>query len=289
MKSPNPPAVSFEFFPAADAAGVAQLQATARRLAALRPEFVSVTCGADGGAAARTPACVRRLAVDSEVDVVPHLTCVSGDREAVLAQAEGYWRDGRRQIVALRGDRPAGESTPDAAGGFAHAADLVAALLRVAPFAISVAAYPEGHPETGSVAADLDNLARKVAAGAHRAITQFCFDVDVIVRYRERCRAAGIAVPVVPGILPIVSFAQVRRFAARCGSSVPDWLVRRFALAGEDAPALRRVAAEVLVEQVLALRTAGFDAFHFYTLNRAELTLEACLALGLQADRPAVA
>jgi methylenetetrahydrofolate reductase (NADPH) len=283
------PVVSFEFFPPADAAGAAQLASAVRQLAPLRPEFLSVTCGADGSTVGRTPACVRQLVRDTDVEVVPHLTCVSGDREAVLAQAEGYWREGRRRIVALRGDRPAGATLADAAPGFAHAAELVAALRGIAPFGIAVAAYPEGHPETGSVAADIDNLARKVAAGACSAITQFCFDTEAIVRYRDRCVAAGIAVPIVPGLLPVVNFGQMRSFAARSGATVPHWLLRRFAFATDDPLAGQRVAADVLAEQALALHAEGFDAFHFYTLNRAALTLEACAALGLQAASPTVA
>jgi methylenetetrahydrofolate reductase (NADPH) len=283
VRNPRPPEVSFEFFPPREPAGAELLQATALRLAPLAPDFVSVTCGADGSTVSRTPECVAQLVYETGLVVAPHLTCVAADRAALLAQAADYWRAGRRRLVVLRGDRPA-DAARDSAGGFAHASDLVGALQRVAPFDIAVAAYPEGHPDSGSVAADIDNLARKVAAGARRAITQFCFDTDAILRYREQCRIAGIAVPVIPGILPIQDFAQVCRFAARCGATIPHWLQRRFAGAGEDAGARRRLAAEVLVEQVLALREAGFDAFHFYTLNRAELTFEACLALGLGAD-----
>jgi len=283
MRVPRLPEVSFEFFPPREPAGADLLQATAQRLAPLRPRFVSVTCGADGSTVSRTPDCVQQLASDTGLRVVPHLTCVAADREALLAQAAEYWREGRRQLVVLRGDRPAGAGEGSRLV-FDHATELVAALERVAPFDMAVAAYPEGHPDSGSVVADIDNLGRKAAAGARRAITQFCFDADGILRYREQCRAAGINIPVVPGILPIVDFAQVRRFAARCGATIPDWLQRRFAAAGEDAGARRRVAAEVLVEHVLELRAAGFDAFHFYTLNRADLTFEACLALGLQAD-----
>jgi methylenetetrahydrofolate reductase (NADPH) len=283
MRVLSPPAVSFEFFPPREPAGADLLQATVRRLAPLGPRFLSVTCGADGSTVSRTPECVQQLAGDTGLAVAPHLTCIAADREALLAQAAAYWRAGRRQLVVLRGDRAAG-AAGDEAQGFSYASDFVAALQRVAPFDIAVAAYPEGHPDSGSVAADIGNLARKVAAGARRAITQFCFDTDAILRYRERCMASGIAVPVIPGMLPILDFAQVRRFAARCGATIPDWLQRRFAAAGDDAAARRRVAAEVLVEQALALREAGFDALHFYTLNRAELTFEACLALGLQAD-----
>ena len=282
----SPPAVSFEFFPAADAAAAAQLAATVRQLAPLSPDYVSVTCGADGSTVARTPACVRELVLTTDLEVIPHLTCVSGDRDAVLAQAADYWRDGRRRIVALRGDRAAGAMVPIA---FPYAADLVAALREVAPFEVAVAAYPEGHPESGGVAADIDNLARKVAAGASSAITQFCFDTEAIVRYRDRCVAAGVAVPVVPGLLPVVNFGQMRRFAARCGASVPEWLSRRFGFAADDPLGRQRVAADVLVEQALALHREGFAAFHFYTLNRSALVLEACAALGLQAARPAVA
>lgn len=282
MPARHPIAVSFEFFPPADDAGDAALWETIRRLAPLGPRFVSVTDGTDGSTRTRTPAYVRRIAAGSQLTVVPHLTCVAAGRDEVLARAADYWRDGYRHVVALRGDARRAATKP----GFAYAADLVRALRQRGDFDISVAAYPEGHPESGSVAADVENLGRKVAAGANRAITQFFFDTEAYLRYRDRCAAAGIRVPIVPGILPIVHFAQMRRFAARCGAVVPGWVERRFAGLEHDPAASLCVAIEIVVEQVLSLRRAGVGEFHFYTLNRAALTLEACRALGLRSAVP---
>jgi methylenetetrahydrofolate reductase (NADPH) len=191
-----------------------------------------------------------------------------------------------RNIVALRGDLPAAESAAAAGdrreSGYPFASDLVRGLKAVGAFDISVAAYPEGHPETGTVEADLENLKRKVDAGATRAITQFFFDTDVFLRYRDRCAAAGIDVPLVPGILPITRFPQLLRFAGRCGASVPGWLHERFAGLDDDPDTRRMIAAHVAIEQVQRLRDHGVDEFHFYTLNRAELTYAICHAMGLR-------
>jgi methylenetetrahydrofolate reductase (NADPH) len=280
-------AVSFEFFPPNDEAAAKSLWESVLRLAPLAPNFVSVTYGADGSTRARTHDCVQRILRETELVVAPHLTCIGGDRSEVLAIAQDYWRAGVRHLVALRGDLPAGGG--DATPGFRYAADLVRGLREVAPFELSVAAYPEGHPETGTVEADLENLKRKVDAGATRAITQFFFDTDLFLRYRDRCVASGIDVPIVPGILPITRFAQLLRFAGRCGASVPDWLHQRFAGLDDDAHAetRRMIAANVAIEQVQRLRAHGIDEFHFYTLNRAELTYAICHALGLR-PQPAV-
>jgi methylenetetrahydrofolate reductase (NADPH) len=285
-------AVSFEFFPPANDSGAAQLWESVQRLAPLRPRFVSVTYGADGSTRSRTHACVRRIANETDLVVAPHLTCVAADRDEVLELAATYWREGRRHIVALRGDAPATAAAPaGAAGGpvkgFAYASDLVRGLRGIGDFDISVAAYPEGHPESGSVAADIENLQRKVAAGANRAITQFFFDTDLFLRYRDRCAVAGIGVPIVPGILPITQFAQMRRFAARCGTTVPEWLQRRFEGLDHDPAGGQQVAAEVAVEQIRQLHRHGVQDFHFYTLNRPELTYEVCRAIGLQPVTPA--
>jgi methylenetetrahydrofolate reductase (NADPH) len=220
--------------------------------------------------------------------VAPHLTCVGATRGEVLRIAQDYWQQGVRHMVALRGDAPASQLTPEGRyrphqDGFAYASDLVAGLGGVGRFDLSVAAYPEGHPESGSVEADLQNLRRKVDAGAGRAITQFFFDTDIFLRYRDRCAAAGIDVPLVPGILPITRFAQMLRFAGRCGASVPAWLRQRFDGLDEDPETRRMIAANVAIEQVQRLRMHGVDEFHFYTLNRAELTYAICHALGLRA------
>jgi methylenetetrahydrofolate reductase (NADPH) len=287
----NPVSVSFEFFPPGDATMAEQLWASVQRLAPLQPNFVSVTYGADGSTRTRTHECVLRILSETNLVVAPHLTCVGASREEVLSIARDYWRQGVRHLVALRGDAPASNLAPDGSyrpqpDGFPYAADLIGGLKNVGEFDLSVAAYPEGHPESGSVDADLDNLKRKVDAGAGRAITQFFFDTDIFLRYRDRCAAAGIKANIVPGILPITRFPQLLRFAGRCGASVPDWLRQRFDGLDDDPETRRMIAANVAIEQVQRLRHHGVQEFHFYTLNRAELTYAICHALGI---RPQVA
>jgi methylenetetrahydrofolate reductase (NADPH) len=277
------PRVSFEFFPPADEAMASLLWQSIERLAPLAPCFVSVTYGADGSTRERTHTVVSRIQRETALTGAPHLTCVGAPREEILEIARGYWQEGIRHLVALRGDPPHGQDgyRPHP-GGFAFAADLVAGLARVAAFEISVAAYPEVHPEARSAQADLDNLKRKVDAGATRAITQFFYDTDAFLRFRDRCAAASISAPIVPGILPITRFAQVLRFAARCGAGIPPWLHERFAGLDEDAETRRLIAASLAIEQVQALSAHGVREFHFYTLNRAELTYAICHALGLR-------
>jgi methylenetetrahydrofolate reductase (NADPH) len=254
-----------------------------QRLAPLSPRFVSVTYGADGSTRDRTHQLVSRIQRETHLTGAPHLTCVGATRAEVLEVARQYWREGIRHIVALRGDAPQGathyEPHPD---GYAYASDLVAGLRSVADFDISVAAYPETHPEAPSAEADLDNLRKKIDAGASRAITQFFFDTDDYLRFRDRCVAAGIHVSIVPGILPITRFPQVTRFAARCGAKIPNWLAERFVGLDDDPETRRLIAANVAIEQVSRLRHHGVDEFHFYTLNRAELTYAICHALGLR-------
>src|SRR5450631_4521799 len=293
----DPVAVSFEFFPPSDDAMGRQLWDSLQRLAPLQPNFVSVTYGADGSTRARTHDCVLRIMRETDLTVAPHLTCVGASRTDVLNIAEDYWRQGVRHLVALRGDAPAADLAADRryrprAGGFAYASDLVAGLATVGKFEVSVAAYPEGHPESGSIDADLENLKRKVDAGAGRAITQFFFETDVFLRYRDRCAAAGIRVPLVPGILPITRFPQLLRFAGRCGASVPQWLRQRFDGLDDDPETRRMIAAHVAIEQVHRLQEHGIEEFQFYTLNRAELTYAICHAMGLRprlADQACVA
>jgi methylenetetrahydrofolate reductase (NADPH) len=281
--APGPIRVSFEFFPPGDAAMAATLWKSVERLAPLTPDFVSVTYGADGSTRERTHEVVTRIQRETSLTGAPHLTCVGAGRAEILEIARDYWSEGIRHLVALRGDPPSGEShyRPHS-GGFAYAADLVAGLRRVAPFEISVAAYPEVHPEARSAHADLDNLKRKIDAGASRAMTQFFFDSDMFLRFRDRCAAAGIGAPIVPGILPITRFPQVLRFAARCGTTVPSWLHERFSGLDADDETRRLLAASVAIEQVEALKRHGVREFHFYTLNRAELTYAICHALGLR-------
>jgi methylenetetrahydrofolate reductase (NADPH) len=278
-----PVTVSFEFFPPGDEQMERTLWQSIERLAPLQPRFVSVTYGADGSTRTRTHNVVARVQRETTLTGAPHLTCVGAARSAVLDIARAYWLSGIRHIVALRGDAPHADGgyTPHP-GGFAYAVDLVAGLRQVGEFDISVAAYPETHPEAKSAAADLDNLKRKIDAGASRAITQFFFDPDVYLRFRDRCHAAGITVAIVPGILPITRFPQITKFAARCGASIPAWLAQRFEGLEDDADTRRMIAASVAIEQVHALKRHGVEEFHFYTLNRAELTYAICHALGLR-------
>jgi methylenetetrahydrofolate reductase (NADPH) len=276
--------VSFEFFPPKTAKMEETLWAAVRRLEPLQPDFVSVTYGAGGSTRERTHSTVSRIVRETMVVPAAHLTCVQAVKSEVEAVARAYWQAGVRHIVALRGDMPAGPGTRYAPhpGGYANAAELVAGLKRLAKFEISVAAYPEKHPESPSVAADIDNLKAKIDAGADRAITQFFFDNADFLRFLERARAKGIAVPVVPGIVPIHNFKQVAGFAARTGAKVPSWLARRFEGLDDDPASTHLVAAAVAAEQVLDLVDHGIRQFHFYTLNRADLVYAICHLLGLR-------
>jgi methylenetetrahydrofolate reductase (NADPH) len=282
-KLARPVQVSFEFFPPGDAQMEQTLWQSIQRLAPLRPRFVSVTYGADGSTRERTHNVVSRVVKETLLTPAAHLTCVGMDRAHVLEIARSYWHTGVRHIVALRGDAPQGSSgyTPYP-GGFAYAVDLVRGLRSVADFEISVAAYPEGHPDAPNAAFDLDNLKAKLDAGADRAISQFFFEPGVFLRFRDRCAAAGIKASLVPGILPITRFPQMLRFAERCGASVPDWLRLRFNGLEDDADTRRMIAAAFAIEQVEALSREGVDEFHFYTLNRADLTYAICHALGVR-------
>jgi methylenetetrahydrofolate reductase (NADPH) len=287
--NPQPIRFSFEFFPPRDAAMEARLWQTVARLAPLRPAFVSVTYGADGSTRERTHEIVTRIHAETGLVSAPHLTCVGATREEVLDIARRYWDAGIRHIVALRGDPPKGtERYVPHPGGFAYAADLVAGLRTVGDFEISVAAYPEVHPEAASAEADLDNLKRKVDAGAARAITQFFFDTDAFLRFRDRAAAAGIRVPIVPGILPITRFPQILKFAAACGAGIPEWLRERFAGLEDDAETRAMISASVAIDMVETLRRHGVGDFHFYTLNRAELVYAICHCL-LHSPAPGVA
>ena len=281
----RPVQVSFEFFPPADDKMEQTLWQSIQRLLPLAPRFVSVTYGADGSTRERTHQVVTRVLCETTLTPAPHLTCVGTDREHILDIARGYWRAGVRHIVALRGDAPQGSGAYQPhPGGFAYSADLVRGLKSVGDFDISVAAYPEMHPEAPSAAFDLDYLKEKIDAGAQRAITQFFFDTDVFLRFRDRCVASGISASLVPGILPITRFPQMLRFAARCGTQVPDWLRHRFDGLDEDAETRRMIAAAFAIGQVEKLTREGVGEFHFYTLNRADLTYAICHALGVRAQ-----
>lgn len=278
-----PISVSFEFFPPADGDMEATLWKSVQRLAPLAPRFVSVTYGADGSTRERTHNVVTRIQRETTLVGAPHLTCIGASRGEILDIARKYWDEGVRHLVALRGDPPHGHhGYQPHQDGFGFAAELVAGLREVADFDISVAAYPEVHPEASGAQFDLDNLKRKIDAGASRAITQFFYDTDVYLRFRDRCAAAGIATPIVPGILPITRFPQVVRFAGRCGATIPAWLEDRFQGLDEDAETRRMIAASVAIDQVQALKDHGVSEFHFYTLNRAELTFAICHALGVR-------
>jgi methylenetetrahydrofolate reductase (NADPH) len=283
----KPVSVSFEFFPPSTEAMEQTLWASIERLAPLKPRFVSVTYGADGSTRTRTHSIVTRVMRDTSLVAAPHLTCVGASREEVLDIARGYWQDGIRHIVALRGDPPQGTSkyVPHP-GGFAYASDLVAGLKSVADFEISVAAYPETHPEALSADADLVSLKTKMDAGANRAITQIFYDTELYLRFRDRCAKAGITASIVPGLMPIVSLPQLLRMAGRCGTSVPEWLRHRFEGLDDDPETRRIISAAVAIDQVQQLAAEGVDEFHFYTLNRAELSYAICHALGVRPQLP---
>lgn len=277
------PTVSFEFFPPKDAVMEETLWQSVQRFVPLQPRFVSVTYGADGSTRGHTHNIVTKIQESTSLTAAPHLTCIGAPREEILDIARNYWAHGIRHIVALRGDVPQGvTSYVPHPGGFDYAVDLVKGLKSVADFEISVAAYPEAHPEASSPKFDLDNLKAKIDAGADRAITQFFFDPHLFLRFRDQCAAAGIKASIVPGILPITRFPQMQRMAARCGTQVPQWLVNRFDGLDSDPDTRRLIAAAVSIEQVQELQKHGVDEFHFYTLNRSELTFAICHSLGVR-------
>ena len=276
--------VSFEFFPPKTETMEQTLWHAIRRLEPLNPNFISVTYGAGGSTRERTHATVARVLKETCLTPAAHVTCVDATREEVDAVIRDYWAIGVRHIVALRGDPPGGVGRPYAPtpGGYINAADLTAGIKAIAPFEVSVAAYPEKHPDSPTVDADIDMLWAKIDAGATRAITQFFFDNEVFLRYLDRVRDRGITIPIVPGIIPIHNFKQVSGFATRSGTSVPDWLGHRFEGLDDDQDTRHLVAAAVAAEQVLGLVDHGITEFHFYTLNRADLVYATCHLLGLR-------
>ena len=277
------PALSFEFFPPKNDALEAQLWTCVRRLEKLQPRFVSVTYGAGGTTQARTHATVTRLVRETDLTPAAHLTCVGASKGEVDDVAREYWDAGVRHIVALRGDGPNGEAYAPHPDGYAYAADLVAGLKKIADFEISVAAYPETHPTAQSADHDLDNLKRKLDAGATRAITQYFFDGTVFLSFLDRAHAAGITAPLVPGIMPVSNYAQAAKFSAMCGASVPDWMGPLFEGTEDDPETRRMIGAIVAAEQVRLLQANGVDEFHFYTLNRPDLTYAIAHLLGVRA------
>ena len=280
---PVPFHVSFEFFPPKSAEMEETLWRSITRLAPMGPQFVSVTYGAGGSTRERTHNTVRRILGETSLVPAAHLTCVAATRGEIDQVADDYWNSGVRHLVALRGDIPGGDApyhpTP---GGYAYAAELVEGLRRRHDFEVSVAAYPETHPEARSPQDDLDNLKRKIDAGATRAITQFFFDNWTFLRFVDRARKAGITVPIVPGIMPVSNFTQMVRFAKMTGATVPTAFARHFEGLDEDPETRKLVAATVAAEQCQQLAQAGVTDFHFYTLNRADLTYAICHVLGLR-------
>ena len=278
---PGDISLSFEFFPPKDDAAEGQMWRAYEQLAAISPEFVSMTYGAGGSTRARSLAAVRRMVGEGTVPVAAHLTCVGASRDEVDQVALDFWDAGIRHIVALRGDggKP-GEPFVAHPDGYGDAAQLVAGLSALKPFEISVAAYPEVHPDAADEYSDLDHLKRKLDAGASRAITQFFFAPDTFLRFRDKAAAAGIDAPIVPGVLPISNFGQASRFAAACGASIPGWMEALFEGLDKRPAARQFVAMAVTAELTRRLYDEGVREFHFYTLNRAELTEAVCHLLG---------
>ncbi len=275
--------VSFEFFPPNTVEMEKTLWNSIRHLGVLEPSFVSVTYGADGSTRKRTHAAVARIQSETDLTAAPHLTCIGARRGEIDDIARRYWDMGVRHLVALRGDPPkSAQSYVPHKDGYAYASSLVYGLKRVADFEISVAAYPEVHPEAENSEADVENLKRKLDAGASRAITQFFFDIESYFRFRDRCAAAGIDSPIVPGVLPITRFPQLTRFAEQCGATVPEWLEDRFDGLEDDSETRKLIAASVAIEHVALLRAEGVREFHFYTLNRSELAFAICHAIGVR-------
>jgi methylenetetrahydrofolate reductase (NADPH) len=276
-------AVSFEFFPPKTPAGEASMWDAVKTLEPLNPRFASVTYGAGGTTRDRTHGTVARIQRESRIPAAAHLTCVEASRADVDAVADGFWNAGVRHIVALRGDPPElgakFEPHPD---GYRSAAELVAGLARLHPLEISVAAYPERHPDSPDLAGDLDNLKRKLDAGATRALTQFFFTPETFFRFRDAAAAAGIDAEIVPGILPVSNFAQTRKFAQLCGASIPSWMGRLFEGLDDHPPARQLIAATIAAEMSRKLYAGGVRSFHFYTLNRAELAYAICHLMGLR-------
>ena len=290
MNGPAPEpdlSVSFEVFPPKTEEGLKTLDRTVDRLARLAPPYFSVTYGAGGTTRDRTRGVVTRIAKRTGRPVAHHLTCVNASRAEIEEQARELWASGVRRLVALRGDPPEDGPFRARPDGFACAADLVEALMKIGAFDISVACHPEVHPDAAGAEADLDNLKRKFDAGATKAITQYCFDTDEMLRFVDRARARGVDGPIVPGIMPVFHFEKLVNFSRKCGATVPDWLAEMFEDLDDDPATRAMVAAAVAAEQCHRLTDAGFREFHVYTLNRAELSVALCRALGLRDAVPA--
>jgi methylenetetrahydrofolate reductase (NADPH) len=283
-RSGSPVSVSFEFFPPKTEEMEKALWEAITRLAPLAPEFVSVTYGAGGSTRARTHATVERIVQETRLKPAAHLTCVGASKGEVDDVIRAYWDAGVRHIVALRGDSPGGVDAPyrPHPDGYQRTEDLVAAIKRLGDFEVSVSAYPEKHPDSSTLLADIEALKRKVDAGADRAISQFFFDNSLFLRYLDVAAAAGLSIQIVPGIVPVLNFKQTTGFAKRAGASVPAWLAERFEGLDDDLMTRRLVAAAVCAEQVIDLVDRGVSQFHFYTMNRADLVYAICHLIGLR-------
>ena len=280
------PRVSFEFFPPKSDQAEESLWKAIQRLAPLNPAFVSVTYGAGGSTRERTHRTVERILTETDLRPAAHLTCVDASRDEVDAVIEGYKAAGVRHIVALRGDPPGGASIGGVyqprADGYANATELTHAISRIAGFDITVGVYPERHPESPSIEHDIEVLKAKVDAGATRAVSQFFFDMDAFLRFRDRVRAAGVTIPLIPGIMPVSNFAGLQRMCGSCGTSIPDWLAAHFDGLDGDPETRKLIAASVAAETCARLQEEGFQDFHFYTLNRADLVYAICRVLGVR-------
>ncbi|EGM6340647.1 methylenetetrahydrofolate reductase [Escherichia coli] len=269
--------VSFEFFPPRTSEMEQTLWNSIDRLSSLKPKFVSVTYGANSGERDRTHSIIKGIKDRTGLEAAPHLTCIDATPDELRTIARDYWNNGIRHIVALRGDLPPGSGKPEM-----YASDLVTLLKEVADFDISVAAYPEVHPEAKSAQADLLNLKRKVDAGANRAITQFFFDVESYLRFRDRCVSAVIDVEIIPGILPVSNFKQAKKFADMTNVRIPAWMAQMFDGLDDDAETRKLVGANIAMDMVKILSREGVKDFHFYTLNRAEMSYAICHTLGVR-------
>jgi methylenetetrahydrofolate reductase (NADPH) len=275
--------VSFEFFPPKNDAAEQTLWQSIGRLAPLNPSFVSVTYGAGGSTRERTHATVKRIVDETQLKPAAHLTCVGATKAEIDGVIRDYWDAGVRHIVALRGDMPdMGAAYQATEGGYGSTPELIEGIKAIGDFEVSVSCYPEKHPDTPTLDADIELLKRKIDAGATRAITQFAFDTDQHIRFLERARRLGVKIPVVPGIMPTTNFKGIVRMAGRCGASVPRWLHERFEGLDEDLETRKLIAATVAAEQVERLTAIGFENIHFYTLNQADLTYAICRILGIK-------
>jgi len=283
IASGGAPTVSFEFSPPKTDEAEAALWAAIKRLEPLSPSFVSVTYGAGGSTRERTHATVKRIVEETRLKPAAHLTCVGHSRDDIAQIVRGYWDAGIQHIVALRGDMP-GMSGPYCAHpeGYQSTPELIAGIRKIAPFEVSVSFYPERHPDSPSHGHDIELLKAKMEAGAVRALGQFCFDNEATARFRDDAVKAGITIPIVPGIMPTTNFRGVERMAAKAGATIPGWLARAYEGLDEDVESRRIIAAAVLADQVQQLRALGFDQFHFYTLNQANLSYAASRLLGLR-------